>query len=49
MSWVVAAALLMLWMMGLVTGLFAGGLLHLLLLGAVGIALFNLLGARRIF
>jgi hypothetical protein len=35
-------------MAGLVTGVFIGGLVHLLLVGAVGIALFSLLGMRRI-
>ena len=43
MLWLAIVALVMLWMAGLVTSVTLGGLIHLLLLVALGLLLWNLL------
>jgi hypothetical protein len=43
MLWLAIVALVLVWMAGLVTGLTLGGLIHLLLLIALGLLLWNLL------
>ena len=44
----IAIVLLVLWLLGLVTSFTAGGLLHLLLVVAVVMVLFQLISGRRI-
>ena len=44
--WSIFALLLVLWMLGLVND-FGGAMIHLLLIGAVVVLVFNLLGSRR--
>jgi hypothetical protein len=43
MLWLAIVALVMVWMAGLVTSFTLGGLIHLLLLVALGLLLWNLL------
>ena len=47
MLWTIALILLLLWGLGLVTSTSMGGLLHILLVVAVVIVLFNLFQRRR--
>jgi hypothetical protein len=48
MPWIAVVVLVTVWMIGLVTSVTLSGLLHLLLLlGALGIVLVNLLADRR--
>jgi Family of unknown function (DUF5670) len=47
MPWIAVVVLVTVWMIGLVTSVTLSGLLHLLLLGALAIALVNLLADRR--
>jgi hypothetical protein len=44
----IAVVLLILWLLGLVTSFTAGGLLHLLLVVAVVLVLFQLITGRRV-
>jgi hypothetical protein len=46
MLWTLATILLVLWLLGMVTSFTAGGLLHVLLLVAVIVILFRLIGGR---
>jgi hypothetical protein len=46
MLWTVLAILLVLWLVGVITSVTAGGLIHLLLLVAVVVLIFNLLSGR---
>jgi len=46
MLWTLAMILLVLWLLGMVTSFTAGGLLHVLLLVAVIVILFRLIGGR---
>ncbi len=48
MLYTVAVVLLVLWLLGLVTSFTAGGLLHMLLVVAVVIVLFQLITGRRV-
>lgn len=47
MLYTIALVLLVLWVLGLVTAFTAGGLLHLLLVAAVIIVLYQLITGRR--
>lgn len=47
MLWTIFVILLILWLLGLVSGYALGGFIHLLLVVAVIILLINLLGGRR--
>lgn len=47
MLWILTVALVVVWMIGLVVSVTLNGLLHLLLLVALGILLYNLLRDRR--
>ena len=47
MLWTVAVILLVLWALGLVSSYTAGGLVHLLLVVAVIVVVFQFLGGRR--
>ena len=48
MLWTLAVILFVLWGLGLVTSVTAGGLVHLLLVGAVVIVLVRVITGRRI-
>lgn len=47
MLYTIAVVLLVLWLLGLVTSFTAGGLLHILLVLAVVVVLFQLISGRR--
>ena len=47
MLWTIAVILLVLWVLGLVSSYTAGGLVHLLLVVAVIVIVFQFLGGRR--
>jgi hypothetical protein len=47
MLWTIAVILLVLWALGLVSSYSAGGLIHLLLVVAVIVVVFQFLGGRR--
>jgi hypothetical protein len=47
MLWTIFIILLVLWLLGLVTGATMGGFVHLLLVIAVVVLIFNLLSGRR--
>jgi hypothetical protein len=47
MLWTIAVILLVLWALGMITAYSAGGLLHLLLVVAVIVVVFQFLGGRR--
>jgi hypothetical protein len=47
MLWTIAVILLVLWALGLVSSYTAGGLVHLLLVVAVIVIVFQFLGGRR--
>lgn len=48
MLYTIAVILLILWLLGLVTGATMGGLIHLLLVIAVVMILFSLISGRRV-
>jgi hypothetical protein len=48
MLYTIAVILLILWVLGLVTSFTAGGLLHVLLVVAVVMVLFQLISGRRV-
>lgn len=48
MLYTIAMVLLILWVLGLVTAYTAGGLLHLLLVAAVVIVVYQLITGRRV-
>ena len=47
MLWTIAVILLVLWVLGLVTSYTAGGLVHLLVVIAVIVVVFQFIGGRR--
>lgn len=47
MLWTIAVILLVLWVLGLVSSYTMGGLVHLLLVIAIVMVLFNLISGRR--
>jgi hypothetical protein len=47
MLWTIFVILLVLWLLGMVTSYTMGGLLHILLVAAVILVLFNLFSGRR--
>ena len=47
MLYTIAVVLLVLWVLGMVTAFTAGGLLHLLLVAAVIVVLYQLISGRR--
>ncbi|HKV39123.1 MAG TPA: lmo0937 family membrane protein [Blastocatellia bacterium] len=47
MLWTLVLILLILWLLGVVSGYALGGLIHLLLVIAVIVLIFNLLSGRR--
>jgi len=47
MLWTIAVILLVLWVLGLVTSYTAGGILHVLLVIAVIVIVFQFIGGRR--
>jgi hypothetical protein len=47
MLWTIAVILLVLWALGMVSSYTAGGLVHLLLVIAVIVVLFQFIGGRR--
>jgi hypothetical protein len=47
MLWTIAVILLVLWALGMITAYSAGGLVHLLLVVAVIMVVFQFLGGRR--
>jgi hypothetical protein len=47
MLWTIAVILLVLWALGLVTSYTAGGLVHLLLVIAIAVVVFQFISARR--
>ena len=48
MLYTIAVVLLILWVLGLVTSFTAGGLLHILLVAAVVMVIFQLVSGRKI-
>jgi hypothetical protein len=48
MLYTVAVVLLILWVLGLVTSFTAGGLLHILLVAAVVMVIFQLISGRKV-
>jgi hypothetical protein len=46
MLWTLLAILLVLWLLGVITSVTAGGFIHLLLIVAVVVLIFNLLSGR---
>ncbi|HEV8464675.1 MAG TPA: lmo0937 family membrane protein [Pseudolabrys sp.] len=47
MLYTIAVVLLVLWVLGLATSYTLGGLIHVLLLIAIGMVVFNLISGRR--
>jgi hypothetical protein len=47
MLWTILAILLVLWLLGTITSVTAGGLIHLLLVVAVVVLIYNLLTGRE--
>ena len=47
MLWTIAVILLVLWLLGMVSSYTAGGLVHLLLVIAVVVVVFQFIGGRR--
>jgi hypothetical protein len=48
MLWTIAGILIILWLLGLVTSYSMGGFIHILLVVAVIVVLFNLIQGRRV-
>lgn len=48
MLWTIAAVLMVLWLLGLVSSYTMGGFVHLLLVAAVIVILFNIFQGRRL-
>ena len=48
MLWTIIGILLVLWLVGLIAGSTFGGLLHLLLVVALVVFIFNLISGRRV-
>ena len=49
MLWTIFVILAVLWLLGMVSSYTMGGAIHILLVLAVIVLLFNLLGGRRVF
>ena len=49
MLWTIFVTLVALWLLGLVSSYTAGGLIHVLLVLAVIVLVFDVLGRRRVF
>jgi len=47
MLWTIAVILVVLWLLGMVTSYTMGGLIHILLVVAVIVVVFNLISGRR--
>jgi hypothetical protein len=47
MLWTIAVVMFVLWVLGLLSAYTMGGLIHILLVAAVVIVLFNLISGRR--
>jgi hypothetical protein len=47
MFWGLCVVLLALWLLGLLSGHASGGYIHLLLVGAIAVIIFNLVARRR--
>jgi hypothetical protein len=47
MLWTIAVILLILWLLGLVTSYTMGGFIHLLLVVAIVVVLFNVISGRK--
>jgi Family of unknown function (DUF5670) len=47
MLWTILVILLVLWLLGMITSVTAGGLIHILLVVAVIVLVFNLLSGRN--
>jgi uncharacterized membrane protein YphA (DoxX/SURF4 family) len=47
MLWTILVVLCILWLLGMVTSFTAGGLIHILLVAAVAILIYNLVTGRR--
>jgi len=47
MLWTIAVILVVLWLLGMVTSITMGGLIHILLVVAVIVVVFNLISGRR--
>jgi len=47
MLWTIAVILVVLWLLGMVTSFTMGGLIHILLVVAVIVVVFNLISGRR--
>lgn len=47
MLWTIAMVLVVLWLLGLVTSYTIGGLIHILLVVAIIVVLFNIIQGRR--
>jgi hypothetical protein len=48
MLWTIVVILVIMWLLGLVTSYTMGGLIHILLVLAIIIVLFNLISGRRV-
>ena len=48
MLWTIIVILAVLWLLGVITSFTAGGLIHLLLVVALVVLVFNLLSGRRV-
>ena len=47
MLWTICVILIVLWLLGMVTSFTMGGLIHILLVIAIIVVLFNVIGGRR--
>jgi hypothetical protein len=47
MLWTICVILIVLWLLGMVTAYTMGGLIHILLVLAIIVVLFNVIGGRR--
>jgi hypothetical protein len=47
MLWTICVILIVLWLLGMVTSYTMGGLIHILLVIAIIVVLFNVIGGRR--
>ncbi len=47
MLWTIAAVLVVLWVLGLATSYTMGGLIHILIVAAVVVVVYNLISGRR--
>lgn len=47
MLWTICVILIVLWLLGMITAYTMGGLIHILLVLAIIVVLFNVIGGRR--